>query len=304
MLTTPVLRCLKRQLQECELHLITKKVCGELLQGFPHIDRLIEYDGSKEQEQKLSEEGYDIVLDLHNNHRSRRLRRCISTKTFVYRKENLGKFMLVLTKWDIMSGRHVVDRYFDAAKPLGVKNDGEGLELPMFDETGLMFDVKQKYVVIACGAQHETKRIPPEKIAQIAKGVGCRVVLVGDKADCKRMEAVTLSDNVVNLCGKTTLQESAAVVANAAVVVTSDSAIMHVAAAYKRKVIAIWGCTSPRFGFWAYGTEHSDFIAKGLRCWPCRRMGVEKCPKGHFNCMMKQDYAKVCESVNLLVCKL
>ena len=301
-LTTPVLRCLKKMLPDCELHLITKRICSELIVGNPNLDRLIVYDGSEEQVAALKWEGYDCVVDLHNNHHSRRLRRAIGTRTFVYRKENLGKFMLVLFKWDIMSGRNVVDRYFDAVSPLGVSNDGKGLELPNFNQTikhlGIQAFKQLPYVVIACGAQHETKRIPPEKIAMLANKSGVDVVLVGDDGDRKRMESVNLNANVRNLCGKTTLQQSAALIAGAMAVVTPDSAMMHVAAAYKKKVIAVWGCTSPRFGFWAYGTEHIDFTANGLRCWPCRRMGTERCPKGHFKCMMQHDYERMLECVN------
>lgn len=298
-LTTPLLRCLKSQLPQCELHLITKKVNGELLQGNNYIDRLIEYDGSKSQENRLRLEKYDYVVDLHNNHRSRRLRRHLHVWSLVYRKENFGKFMLVLTKWDVMSGRHVVDRYFDAVKPLGVTNDGFGLELPIFSlEHSRIQTLQQPYIVIACGAQHETKRIPPEKIAYLANGIKGTVVLVGDDNDRERMDKVTLTDNVLNFCGMTTLQESAAIISRASVVVTSDSAMMHVAAAYHRRVIALWGCTTPRFGFWAYGTEHLDVIPQGLRCWPCRRMGSERCPKGHFSCMMNHDYESIIKTID------
>lgn len=297
-LATPVVRCLKSQLEGCEVHLITKKICGELLRGNPYIDRLIEYDGGDQQLAMLREQEYDCVVDIHNNHRSRRLRRGIGTRSLVYRKENIGKFMLVLFKKDIMSGRHVVERYLDAVKPLGVKDDGRGLELQMFDEGCRIDDDGRPYAVIACGAQHETKRIPPEKIALLAKQIKGNVVLVGDGNDRQRMEAVELSDNVTNLCGETSLTESAAVVAHAAVVVTSDSAMMHVAAAYQRPVLAVWGCTSPRFGFSAFRTVHEDYCVKGLRCWPCRRMGTAKCPKGHFDCMMRQKYDQIAEKVN------
>ncbi|MBQ1409428.1 MAG: glycosyltransferase family 9 protein [Bacteroidales bacterium] len=309
-LTTPVLRCLKTQIEVCKLHLISKKICCQLLQGNPYIDRIIEYDGGKDQESMLREEHYDYIVDLHNNHRTRRLRRQLHVRSLVYRKENFGKFMLVLTKWDIMSGRHVVDRYFDAVKSLGVTNDSKGLELSNFPlnhlntqtfkhsnivgrADGTPQTLNHSYVVIACGAQHETKRIPPEKIAYLANGIEKSVVLVGDNSDRQRMERVELGDNVLNLCGMTSLQESAAIVSKADAVVTSDSAMMHVAAAYHRKVIAIWGCTSPRFGFWAYGTEHIDVVPQSLRCWPCRRMGTNRCPKGHFNCMINHDYDEI-----------
>lgn len=308
-LTTPILRCLKAQQADCELHLITKPLCAQLLADLPFIDRIIEYDGSGEQLQKLEAQEYDCIIDLHNNHRSRRLRRALKhtcthalkRTVHIYHKENLGKFALVLLKRDFMSGRHVVDRYFDAVKPLGVVNDGQGLQLPNFDTP--LTTHPTPYVVIACGAQHETKRIPPEKIAHIANTIASiqhitnSVILVGDESDRKRMEQVNLNDSVINLCGKTTLQESAAIISRASIVVASDSAMMHVAAAYHRRVIAIWGCTSPRFGFWAYGTEHTDYTPEGLRCWPCRRNGSESCPKSHFSCMLHHDYDAIIEEL-------
>ena len=138
-----------------------------------------------------------------------------------------------------------------------------------------------------------SRRHTTNKIAYLANGIEKSVVLVGDNSDRERMERVELGDNVLNLCGMTSLQESAAIVSKADAVVTSDSAMMHVAAAYHRKVIAIWGCTSPRFGFWAYGTDHVDVVPQGLRCWPCRRMGTNRCPKGHFNCMINHDYDEI-----------
>lgn len=288
-LTTPVLRCLKSQLQHCELHFITKPLCGQLLQDNPYIDRLIEYDNSDPQRSMLRSEHYDCVVDLHNSHRSRSLRRAVASRSLVYRKENFAKFILVLYKHDMMSGRHVVDRYFDAVSPLGVSNDGKGLQLSAF-ALPPVFTTDRPFVAIACGAQHETKRIPPSKIAYIANSIGAPVVLLGDGNDRQRVEHLALSQKVVNLCGQTSLTESAAIISRAAAVVTSDSAMMHVAAAYHRYVLAVWGCTSPRFGFWPYATSHTNYTVASLPCWPCRRMGTNRCPKGHFHCMMKQDY--------------
>lgn len=289
-LTTPLLRCLKTQLPSSQLHVITKPLSAQLLQGNPFIDSLIEYDGSALQLSELHSQHYDCIIDLHNNHRSRRLRRSFPCRSLVYRKENFAKFILVLLKRDIMSGRHVVDRYFDAVKPLGVVNDGKGLELSPFTFQSPLFSTSRPFVVIACGAQHETKRIPPDKIALIANSIDAPVALLGDNSDGLRIRHLALSSNVVNLCGLTTLTESAAIISQASAVVTSDSAMMHVAAAYRRKVLALWGSTSPRFGFWAYATDRTDYTVPSLPCWPCRRMGSSRCPKGHFHCMMNQDY--------------
>ena len=188
-MTTPVLRCMKRQLQDCEVHIITKRICGELLEGNPNVDRLIEYDGSGEQEGMLRKEHYDYVVDLHNNHRTRKIRLSLGVRHSVYRKENLRKFVYVLTKQDVMSGRHVVDRYMQAVERLGVADDSKGLEVCLptelegarlleqrVGELSLADVLDVPYVAIACGGQHATKRLPLERVAELCARLHPKIV--------------------------------------------------------------------------------------------------------------------------------
>ena len=303
-LATPVLRCLKQQLDGVEIHFLTKKSSAELMSSNANIDKLhILKPNLDDTIEELRNEKIDYIVDIHNNHRSRRIRHSLRAISYVYRKENFGKFMLVLFKCDIMSGRHVVDRYMDAVKPFGIIPDGNGLELPLPDLSDKVYTSDKPFVAIACGAQHETKRIPVDKIQYLAEHIKNPVVLLGDKDDFRRLDEAGLvfPGNTTNLCGKTSMVVSADIVRRSSVVITSDSALMHVAAAFHRPVVALWGSTSPRFGFEAYHTQHFNYTPSSLRCWPCRRMGGEKCPKKHFLCMLSHDYDAIAEKVNDLV---
>ena len=306
-LTSPVVRCVKEQLIDVELFFLTKPGCVPLLKYNPYIDHIVELQDDL---RKTIEEirGYDIdcIVDLHNNHRSRIVRSSLGCRSYVYGKENFHKFLYVLTKQDFMSGRHVVDRYFETVKSIGVHNDGKGLDcyLPeeLRTEIGERRTEKPKvpYVAVACGAQHYTKQMPVDKIAQMCSLIESPVLLLGDKSDALRITSHNSdwTGNVVNLCGETSLMQSAALVRDSAVVVTPDSAMMHLAAAFKRPTIAVWGGTTPTFGFSSYGTLHWDYVVKGLRCHPCSRMGKEKCPRGHLKCMMEQDWNGIARKVN------
>lgn len=308
LLTTPVLRCLKKQLPHVELHLATRPQCAQLIANNPYIDKIIEVD------KDFSDYGifkgrYDWIVDLHNNRRSKRIRKSAGekTKSVIYRKENLHKFIYIWTKINVMSGMHVVDRYMHAVSTLGVKADNEGLDLFLdnVDRTnikGLCDTIakEEQYVVFACGAQHSTKRIPPEKLLQLAEMIDSKVLLLGDKNDRNRIDqcSAVKPDNVLNLCGETTLMQSAAIVEKASAVVTPDSVMMHISAALRRPVFAIWGATAPSFGFTAFRTDRRDFVAERLWCHPCSRMGSERCPLGHFKCMEIHDWAMLAKMIN------
>ena len=314
LLTTPVVRCLKKQVKGVELHYLTRGVNGELLKRNPYIDKLMVLGESIDNTiDALKREGYDYVVDLHNNHRTRKIRLSLGVKNVVYRKENVRKFLFVLTKMDVMSGRSVVDRYMRSVEPLGVNNDDKGLEVFLPEEFERDHLLEQTvdgikladllngpYVAIACGGQHATKRIPVEKIGELCSNLKTKAILLGDSGDNKRItdSKVSFAPNVTNLCGKTSLLMSAAIVQNASVVVTSDSSMLHFASAFSRPVVVVWGATSPSFGFAAYRTESVNCEVKGLWCRPCSRMGSERCIRGNYACMHKQDWGKIADIVN------
>jgi ADP-heptose:LPS heptosyltransferase len=100
---------------------------------------------------------------------------------------------------------------------------------------------------------------------------------------------------VVDFCGELSLNQSASLVQQAKFVISHDTGMMHVAAALKKKTFAIWGNTVPELGMYPYLTEHYNLQVSNLSCRPCSKIGYHKCPKGHFDCMVKQDLSLICE---------
>jgi len=95
----------------------------------------------------------------------------------------------------------------------------------------------------------------------------------------------------VNACGRFSINQSASVIQQAAWVVTSDTGMMHIASAFNKKIISVWGNTVPEFGMGPYlpAPESSILEVKGLECRPCSKLGYRQCPLGHFKCMNDID---------------
>jgi heptosyltransferase-2 len=300
-LTTPVVRTLKDQLG-CELHTLTRLPNKGLYENNPYVDKVFVFEKSeKEAITGLQKENYDFVVDLQKNIRSARVRRALGVPAAAFPKLNIEKWMLVNLKINRLPDLHVVDRYFEAVKRLGVKNDLKGLDyfIPAKDKLEpeqLHQSFRDGYVAFVIGGQHATKIFLPEKVAGVINKLSFPVVLLGGKEDVERgEEIVKMVKNkiVVNACGKFSLNASASLVEQCKVLVTNDTGLMHIGAAFRKPVVSVWGNTVPEFGMYPYmpGDENKVFISeiKGLKCRPCSKIGHKKCPKGHFRCMMEQD---------------
>jgi ADP-heptose:LPS heptosyltransferase len=318
-LTTPVVRCLKEQLG-AEVHFLTKKNFEKILLANPHVNRVFSI------EKKVSEvildlkaEHYDYVIDLHNNIRSWQVKNALGIKSYSFDKLNFEKWLIVNLKINRLPNKHIVDRNLETVKDLGVVNDSKGLDyfIPKEDEidiiaflennfekklpppdlleTGQYFEPNRTktlpYFAFVIGAAHATKRLPVEKIIEICNGLNLPVLLLGGKDDAAIGDLITIKSThyVFNFCGILNLNQSASVVKQAHKVITHDTGLMHIAAAFNKKIIAIWGNTIPEFGMTAYTERVENFEVNGLSCRPCSKIGHQKCPKGHFDCMQKQD---------------
>lgn len=309
-LTTPVIRCLKEQVPGCEIHFVTKESFRPVLANNPYIDRIHSFaDDISTLYATLREERYDRVIDLHNNSRSFLLKRALKIPAVSFRKLNIEKWLLVNLKIDRLPHMHIVDRYMETVAGLGVTNDGKGLDYFIRPEDESILDRippthRSGYTVVVIGAKHPTKKLPAEKLAELCKGLAGPVVLLGgpeDKADGDLL-AASSGGHVFNACGMGNINESAAIVKHARLVITHDTGLMHIAAAMKRPVISIWGNTVPAFGMTPYYGDSNihSVIAQvdGLSCRPCSKIGFTKCPKGHFSCMMNQDLPGIIAKAN------
>ena len=292
-LTTPVVRMLKKQLNT-QVHYLTKSSYVSLLKNNPYIDSVYQIDASiNEVIGDLKKENYDYVIDLHNNLRTQILKFKLGVPSRSFNKLNMEKFMLTTFKMDSIPKVHIVDRYLDTVLNLGIKNDNEGLDffLSAKDEVDVSC-FPNNYTAFVIGGQHATKILPTKKIISIIKNIDKPVLLIGGPEDGYRGEEIAKAcDKVVNTCGKYSVLASASLIKQAEMVITHDTGMMHIAAAFGQKIYSVWGNTVPEFGMYPYKANASSkrIEVQNLSCRPCSKIGYAKCPKGHFKCMQEID---------------
>jgi lipopolysaccharide heptosyltransferase II len=294
-LTTPVIRCIKQQLENCEIHYLTKRSFKSILEHNPYITKLhlIEKDVNEIIED-LKKENFDHIIDLHNNLRSLHVKLALRKPAASFKKMNFKKWLIVRFKAKNIFLPHIVERYLDAAKNLNVKNDNKGLDyfIPHGDEitlSTLPLTHQQGYIAFVIGAKHYTKQLPTEKIISICKKINSPILLLGGKEDADRAVAIQneVGEKIFNACGKFNLNQSASFVKQALKVISHDTGLMHIAAAFNKEIISVWGNTVPAFGFTPYmpAKESKMVEVKDLPCRPCSKIGYAECPQGHFKCM-------------------
>lgn len=309
-LTTPVIRCIKQQVPGAEVHYVTKKSFASLLSSNPYVDKVhVLGDDLDATIEALKAEGFDCIIDLHHNLRTLRIKRALKkVPAYAFNKLNVQKWLLTALKINRMPPVHIVDRYLDTAKPLGVTNDGRGLDyfIPAKDEvpvTDLPMSHHAGYIGVVIGAALQTKKLPLAKLQELCAGIQHPLVLLGGPEDKAEGELIAAQDpvKIYNACGKFNLNESAHLVRNAKLVIAHDTGLMHIAAAFKKQVLSVWGNTVPAFGMTAYYgntvVNAPVFEVNGLSCRPCSKIGYKKCPKGHFKCMNNQDISAIADAV-------
>ena len=188
-LTTPVVRALAQQVPGAQVHFATKPAYRGLLEPNPHIAKVHVLSGSlRDLVRELRAEKFDFIVDLHHNLRTRLLKLQLNVKSASFDKLNRQKWLLVNFKINTLPQLHVVDRYLAAAAPLGVRNDGRGLDyfIPDGQEIDLQTlpaGFQRGYVAVAIGAQHATKRLPVEKLIELCAKLNRPIVLLGGPED-------------------------------------------------------------------------------------------------------------------------
>ena len=304
-LTTPVVRAVKTQLK-CELHVLTKKQYSGIYQNNPHVDKVHFFESElSEVLPELKKQQFDFVVDLQKNLRSLKVKRALNCPSASFPKLNTQKWLMVNFKINKLPDVHIVDRYFEAVKSLGVFNDNKGLDYFIPEDSFINpaeIDPRfgKSYIAFVIGGQHFTKMMPSEKVASIITKLDFPVVLLGGKEDAAKGDEIkkqAVNKVVLNAAGKLSLDQSASIIRQAAVVLTNDTGLMHIAAAFQKPIVSFWGNTVPEFGMYPYlpGLENHSFISevKGLKCRPCSKLGFRKCPKKHFRCMIEQDEALI-----------
>lgn len=309
-LTTPVIRCIKNQLDQAEVHVLTKTSFSSLFSSNPNVDKVFGLkDDEKELVSELKKENYDYIIDLHKNIRTLYFKQKLRRKAFSFSKLNVQKWLAVNIKNWPLPDIHIVDRYFDAVQSIGVKNDQKGLDffIPKKDRIDLSsyFD-SSTVLAVVIGAKFATKSLPTDKLISILQRVHApSIALLGgeeEKAKGDEIKEALKAKKTHNFCGELHLNQSASVVEQADVLLTHDTGLMHIASAFNIPIVSVWGNTIPEFGMYPYRpndqTSFSIHEVKELACRPCSKIGYQKCPKKHFKCMENQDVDGIIDQID------
>ena len=304
-LTTPVIRAVHQQ-AGAEVHFLTKRSFAGVLKHNPYLTKVWTIDKEiNEISGDLKAESFDAIIDLHNNLRTRRLGLHLrKSKLYRFNKLNGKKWLLTNLKINRLPKVHIVDRYLAAAAALGVKNDGQGLDYFLGPEDIVVpeqFGLPREYLAFVIGAAHATKRLPEDQILAICQACPYPIILLGGPGEKEIGERLTAAAGagVYNACGSFKLGQSASLVQQAKVVLTHDTGLMHIAAAFHKPILSVWGNTVPAFGMYPYlpGQEEMESARRleieGLSCRPCSKIGHANCPKGHFRCMRDLNHVIV-----------
>lgn len=309
-LTLPVVQVLKKKM-DCIIDFLCIPAAAEILKKNRFIDNVIIYDKKNHDKglrrlfrlsRRIRFSGYDIIISPHRSARSAFLAwRGKSEQSVSFDTSALSR--LYKDKVTYIKNIHEIQRNLKLLEPIGIKADTivrPEIFIHESDEKVINLLLKKfgicsenKPVTIAPGSVWMTKRFPPEKfvkVLDILSGKDVYFMLAGGKKDveiCKYILDETKNRNVFSSAGKLTLTQSAELIKRSSVLLTNDSAPLHIANAVGTKVIAIFGATVPEFGFFPYGKNDVIFQINGLKCRPCSIHGLNRCPVKTLECLEK-----------------
>ena len=293
---------MKQQLPDARIHYLIKPAFKTIMEPNPYVDQIhVLQEDWNSMIEELKKEKFDHIIDLHHNLRTLRVKKDLKVPSHSFNKLNFEKLIFVKLKWNVMPKVHIVDRYLETVSSFGVQNDGRGLDyfIPKDEEvedTDIPTSHHAGYIARVIGASFYTKKLPVYKLQELCQKLKYPIILLGDRNEFEEGQQIASVDpvKVYNACGKFSLHESADLVRKSKLVISHDTGLMHIAAALKKPVIAIWGSTTPSFGMTPYYGEYfltnnalpyTDVQVHKLWCRPCTKIGRKKCPQGHFKCM-------------------
>ncbi|MBE2278810.1 MAG: glycosyltransferase family 9 protein [Ignavibacteriaceae bacterium] len=258
----------------------------------------------------LQSEGYDLVIDLQNNIRTRKLLYGINSLVVKFNKYHFRKFLLVKFKIDLLKNLPQIPlRYIDSLSSVlpGYKEMRKDFQTELFlnDDFDLNLPLGAKIICIAPGAAHFTKRWGESNFSnliQILVENGFTPVLIGglsEKNLCAQISQNT--GDVFDLSGEDNLSKVVSLFKKSLLLVCNDSGLMHAACAVQLPVVSIFGSSVEQFGFAPYSTNSIILQNNSLSCRPCSHIGRSACPKKHFNCMRSISPEEVFIKVQLLL---
>ncbi len=298
-LTTPVIQSLSDAGYVVDY--LCKSAFAEIPTANPMVRRCWSYvDNLTALVRELKKEHYDLVVDLHNNLRSRKVRSGLKAPARVLKKRPIEQFLLTRFGRRPRVSKHIVHRFLATVAREGKISSEPKLSFHINQEAEAeisRLDLPASPIAIAVGAAWQTKAIPEAKLIDVINQfVGYPIILLGGHAE--KPKAIRLQQAVdnelIDLCGKVSISGSAAVIRRSLCLLTGDTGMMHIAASLGVPMVAIFGSTHPVLGYTPfYGERGKDSFSiiqnNNLNCRPCTKQGKASCPKRHFKCMNDLD---------------
>ena len=291
LLTTPVVRAIKKSNPKTEIYFLVMEGFSDVVKSNPAIFKVVTYNKNIELSvliSELKETGFDLVIDLQNNKRSRKIINSIGVPAQRYIKPTLNKILLVKFGWNRYKEILTIPEMY-AANLKNVVLDDKGLDF--YSESGEYKREEEVHnnVALCVGAKHFTKRYPAEYFVQLGNMLaaeGYNIFVFGGKNErelcseisgkIKGAKDVSTNDDLFDTAKKLNLCKY---------VFTNDSGLMHLASALSKNIIAFFGSSVKEFGFLPYKSNNLVLENNSLSCRPCSHIGRKKCPKKHFECM-------------------
>lgn len=314
-LSTPLIKKLRDTYPKAEITYLTTPVGASILRNNPHLNHIIEYDKRGEHKgikgfwaiaKKLKMEAYNLVITPHRYLRSTFL--TFLTGAPIRRGyDSAAASFLYNERVHYDKSKHEVEKLLSFVP----KDEGKRYEIEIFPTElevekvdKLLEKRREKVVVVAPGSKWFTKKWPLEYFNRVIKELEKRedttVVVVGGKEEM--FFNMPLANTTIDLRGKTTLLELAEVIRRADIVLTNDSSPIHIASAFPNvRMLALFGPTVEKFGFFPWSKNSEVFQVEGLECRPCSIHGGDSCPKKHFKCMLDIKPEMVLERIESIL---
>jgi heptosyltransferase-2 len=303
-LTTPLLAAL------ADLHgpvdVVTTPLAAPLLETHPAVLQVIPYDkrradsgwkGITTLARRLRAQHYERVYLPHRSLRTAALAQLARIPSRVGFK-GPWSFLYTQARPKPRTG-HEADRLLALADQAPGAYPPQLCPTPVDEqEAAALIGATGDFVALAPGSIWGSKRWPyyTELAARLAEQIA--VVIVGGRDDAELGEEIVAAvkqqqrrskhgggGQVVNACGRLTLRQSAALIGKATLLVTNDSAPLHLATAMGTPVVALFGPTVTEFGFGPLRAGDLALGIEGLLCRPCSSHGPSRCPLSHHRCM-------------------
>ncbi len=322
LLTTPAIRCLKKSIPDIKIDFLTLGKYASLLEGNSNISNVIKLDnksfGALLSCRRSILGKYSYIADFHVNYKTTFISVMAGAKRFTTKRYDISRRLLVASKkrpFRCFNGSKfslppVPLRHIETISPLGIADDGGGLEFFATDEIATrvrkILDNNElghkSFLAIAPFSQWPTKEWPLEHFRRLIELMPQeKFVILGNSVDKKKSELLVrfAPERTVNLSGFTDPATACEIIRSAKLLVSNDSGLMHAATAVETPVIALFGCTVRGFGFFPFRTKSIE-LETDLPCRPCATKGLRECPIGTLDCLMKIEPETVVEKYNCL----